>query len=71
MAASKKANLQVFDKQLKQFQFRDALDTSLEMGSPLIVSNLLEELACRNALDSALGAHPAPTSGGARDGKMP
>jgi len=55
VAAPKKTNLQVFDRQLKQFQFREALDTSLEMGNPTVVSSLLEELACRNALDSALG----------------
>jgi hypothetical protein len=55
VAAPKKNNLQVFDKQLKQFHFREALDTSLEMGDPSVVSSLLEELACRNALDSALG----------------
>ena len=73
VAAMKQANLQGFDKQLKQFQFRDALDTSLEMGSPLIVSNLLEELACRNALDSALGAQIALACHSWRcsDGRMP
>jgi len=63
VAAPKKTNLQVFDRQLKQFQFREALDTSLEMGNPTVVSSLLEELACRNALDSALGTSPCPAAG--------
>ncbi len=55
VAAPEKTTLQLFDRQLKQFQFREALDTSLEMGNPVAVGGLLEELACRNALDSALG----------------
>ena len=55
VAAPEKTTLQLFDRQLKQFQFREALDTSLEMGNPVVVGGLLEELACRNALDSALG----------------
>ena len=53
--AQKRARLKPYDKMLKQFRHREALDAALGMNDPIIVTSLIEELASRNALNSALG----------------
>lgn len=47
--------LKPYDKRLRRFQFRDALDAAVQTGDGYLVGVLLEELACRNALKAALG----------------
>lgn len=49
--------LKPYDRRLRKFQFRDALDAALDTGDGRLVGLLLEELACRNALGAALGEH--------------
>lgn len=48
--------LKAYDKRLRQFQFREALDAAVATADGQIVAVLLEELACRNALKAGLGA---------------
>ena len=47
--------LKIYDKRLRQFQFREAVDAAVVIGDGQIVAALLEELACRNALKAGLG----------------
>lgn len=47
--------LKPYDKKLRQFQFQDALDMAIGTQDSRIVAMLLEELACRNVLQAALG----------------
>ena len=49
--------LQPYDKRLRRFQYRDALDAALQTANPYVVAVLLEELACRRALRAGLGEH--------------
>lgn len=52
--------LQLYDKRLRTFQFRDALDAALQTADPYVVAVLLEELACRRALRAGLGKQAVP-----------
>jgi U3 small nucleolar RNA-associated protein 15 len=53
--SSRKQRLQPYDRFLKRFQYRAALDAALETGHHLVVASVLDELLQRNALNVALG----------------
>ena len=55
IAAQKQAALQPYDRLLKRFHYRDALDAGLATNNPVVVASILEELAARNGLGPALG----------------
>ena len=50
----KKKRLQPYDKLLKQFNHRGALDAVLATRHPAVVASMLEELVARGALNTAL-----------------
>ena len=54
VAAQKQAALQPYDRLLKRFHYRDALDAALATNNPVVVASILEELAARNGLGPAL-----------------
>lgn len=59
-AARKRAHLQLYDKHLRRFHYREALDASLDTRRPEVVASVLEELAQRGGLPGALsGRDPA------------
>ncbi|EFJ42814.1 hypothetical protein VOLCADRAFT_66565 [Volvox carteri f. nagariensis] len=55
----RQARLQPYDKMLRQFRYRDALDSALSTRQPEVVASLLEELAARGGLGAALGGRDA------------
>lgn len=50
----KKVNLQKFEKYLKKFQYKNALDAALEKNDPDIIVSLFEEFIQRSSLEIAL-----------------
>lgn len=59
-AARKRAHLSTYDKQLRRFHYRDALDAALLTRRPEVVASVLEELAQRGGLPGAVsGRDPA------------
>ena len=57
VAKQKRIQLKSYDKLLKGFHYREALDAAVSTDRPEIVSSLVEELATRSGLPAALG-HP-------------
>lgn len=55
VAKQKRVRLKPYDKLLKSFQYREALDAALAGSRPEVVSSLVEELATRSGLPAALG----------------
>ena len=55
VAKQKRVRLKPYDKLLKSFQYREALDAALAGARPEVVSSLVEELATRSGLPAALG----------------
>ena len=55
VAKQKRIQLKPYDKLLKSFQYREALDAAVATGRPEIISSLVEELATRSGLPAALG----------------
>ena len=53
--ARRRARLAPYDRYLRRFQYRAALDAAVAARQPGAVDALLEELAARGALDAALG----------------
>ena len=53
------AKLAPYDKLLRRFYYRDALDTALATRRPEVVASVLEELAQRRGLSAALGGRDA------------
>ena len=54
-AHTRKAKLQPYDRLLKEFSYRAALDAGLATRQPGVVAALLEEMIARGALDVGLG----------------
>ncbi|MEW5302577.1 MAG: hypothetical protein WDW36_005346 [Sanguina aurantia] len=54
-----KSKLAPYDRLLRQFQYRGALDSALATGQPEIVISVVEELAARGGLNAALGGRDA------------
>lgn len=50
----KKVSLQKFEKYLKKFQYKNALNAALEKNDPDVIVSLLEELIQRSSLEIAL-----------------
>lgn len=57
VSKQKRIQLKQYDRLLKSFQYREALDAAVATGRPEIVSSLVEELAARSGLPAALGEH--------------
>ncbi|KAG2498088.1 hypothetical protein HYH03_003846 [Edaphochlamys debaryana] len=57
----RQAKLRPYDKMLRQFRYRDALDAALAVRQPEVVASVLEELAARGGLGPALGGRDAPS----------
>ena len=55
VSQQKRIQLKAYDKLLKSFQYREALDAAIGTGRPEIVSSIVEELAARSGLPAALG----------------
>lgn len=55
----RRARLQPYDRMLRRFQHRDALDAALETRNPDTVDAVLAVLAQRGAFDSAIGGREA------------
>ena len=55
VSKQKRIQLKQYDRLLKSFQYREALDAAVATGRPEIVSSLVEELAARSGLPAALG----------------
>lgn len=51
----KKINLRKYEKFLKKFEYKNALNSALEKKDPDVIVSLLEELIQRSALEIALG----------------
>ena len=64
--AQRRVKLAAFDRQLRRFRYKEALDAALHPGQPEVVASVLQELASRAALTSALSApqslHPQQIS---------
>jgi len=58
---SRKKKLKPFDKYLRKFQYRKALDAVLETNHPVIIVSLLEEFIRRKALEVPLVGRDAET----------
>jgi len=54
----RRAHLRPYDRLLRQFRHRDALDAALATGDPAVVDAVLVALAQRGALDAGLGGRP-------------
>ena len=54
MNAQKKKKLQDYDKQLKKFQYKNALDSALKTKNAHVIISVIEELVQRGTLDIAL-----------------
>ncbi|KAL6772037.1 hypothetical protein ACKKBG_A28725 [Auxenochlorella protothecoides x Auxenochlorella symbiontica] len=59
IAAERKAALAVHDKFLRKFRYRDALDAALSTRRAEVVASVVEELAARGGLSSALSSRDA------------
>lgn len=59
VSKQKRIQLKQYDRLLKSFQYREALDAAVATARPEIVSSLVEELAARSGLPAALG-NPSP-----------
>ncbi|GBF88130.1 hypothetical protein Rsub_00842 [Raphidocelis subcapitata] len=59
VAARRRARLAPYDKMLKRFLYRDALDAALATRQAGVVDALLEELAARGGLPAALSGRDA------------
>lgn len=59
VALRRKANLQAYDRLLRRFRHREALDAALDTRRPEIVAAVLDELTARSALTGALGGRDA------------
>ena len=57
--AQRRAKLAAFDRLLRKFQYRDALDAALATGKPEVVASVLQELTTRSGLNAALGTSGA------------
>ncbi len=55
VSQQKRIQLKAYDKLLKSFQYREALDAAISTDRPEIVSSIVEELAARSGLPAALG----------------
>lgn len=55
VAKRKRIQLKAYDKLLKSFQYREALDAALAGGRPEVITSLVQELAIRSGLPAALG----------------
>ncbi|KAK9841941.1 hypothetical protein WJX81_000200 [Elliptochloris bilobata] len=55
IAAQRRARLAPYDRDLRQFRYRAALDAALASGRPEVVASVLGELAARAGLSAALG----------------
>ncbi|KXZ44237.1 hypothetical protein GPECTOR_70g467 [Gonium pectorale] len=55
----RQARLQPYDKMLRQFRYREALDAALAARKPEVVASVLEELAARGGLPGAVGGRDA------------
>ncbi|KAK9801858.1 hypothetical protein WJX73_002537 [Symbiochloris irregularis] len=55
VAAQRGVRLQPYDKLLRKFRYREALDAALETRDAAVVASLVEELAARKGLNAALG----------------
>jgi U3 small nucleolar RNA-associated protein 15 len=55
-----RTSLRAYDKLLKHFRYREALDAALlSDGGPAVVASVIEELAARSGLDAAVGGRDA------------
>ena len=54
--ARRRVRLAPFDRALRKFLYRDALDAALGSGKPEVVASVLQELTARSGLNAALGA---------------
>ncbi|KAF8055723.1 utp15 [Scenedesmus sp. PABB004] len=59
VAARRRARLAPYDRALRAFRYRDALDAALATARPDVVHSMLEELAARGGLHGALAGRPA------------
>ncbi|DBA71319.1 hypothetical protein WJX79_008210 [Trebouxia sp. C0005] len=59
VSQQKRIQLKAYDKLLKSFQYREALDAAISTDRPEIVSSIVEELAARSGLPAALGGRDA------------
>ncbi|GAX79819.1 hypothetical protein CEUSTIGMA_g7259.t1 [Chlamydomonas eustigma] len=59
VVARRKAKLKPYDKLLRQFKYRDALNAALQTRKAEIVVTVVEELAARDGLDTALSGRDA------------
>lgn len=55
----RQVKLQPYDKMLRQFRYREALDAALATRQPEVVASVLEELAARGGLAGAVGGRDA------------
>ena len=55
VSQQKRIQLKAYDKLLKSFQYREALDAAISTDRPEVVSSIVEELAARSGLPAALG----------------
>ncbi|KAG1655036.1 hypothetical protein FOA52_008787 [Chlamydomonas sp. UWO 241] len=61
VARRRKARLRPYDRLLRQFRYGDALTEALATKKAEVVVSVIEELASRDGLDSALGGRDAAT----------
>ena len=54
--ARRRVKLAPFDRALRKFLYREALDAALGSGKPEVVASVLQELTARSGLNAALGA---------------
>lgn len=59
VSQQKRIQLKAYDKLLKSFQYREALDAAISTARPEVVGSLVEELAARSGLPAALGGRDA------------
>ena len=55
VSQQKRIQLKAYDKLLKSFQYREALDAAISTNRPEVVGSIVEELAARSGLPAALG----------------
>ena len=59
--AQRRVRLAPFDRALRKFLYRDALDAALVSGKPEVVTSMLQELTTRSGLNAALDpSHTMP-----------
>lgn len=59
IAAQRTVRLKPYDRLLRQFRYREALDAALETKEAPVVASVIEELAARSGLNAALGGRDA------------